>query len=48
MGNYLSFGVTANSNILSDSDVKELVNMLEKEFNLLEEITAPRSVAILK
>jgi len=48
MGNDLSFGVTANSNILSDSDAKEFADMLEKEFDLLEEIISPSSVSIQK
>jgi len=41
MGNDLTIGITANSNILSDSNAKEFADLLEKKVGLLERITTP-------
>jgi len=45
-GGYLKIGVTANSKILNDDDIKYFADYVETEVNLLEEMIVPQSVII--
>jgi len=45
-GQDIKFGVTANSNILNSEDIKDFVELIEREIDILEHEIIPQMVIV--